>query len=61
VNTYDPADSIAYVHMALDSTRTRSRLSAGEAEVSTSPSGGTVAIDHDPPCPAGGRSGDQIS
>jgi hypothetical protein len=61
VNTYDPADSIVYVHMALDSTRPRSRLSAGEAEVSTSPSGGTVATDHDRPWPAGGRSGDQIS
>jgi hypothetical protein len=61
VNTYDPADSIVYVHMALDSTRTRSRLSAGEAEVSTSPPGGTVATDHDWPSPACGRSSDQIS
>jgi hypothetical protein len=47
VNTYDPADSIVYVHMALDSTRDCSPLSAGEAEVSTSPSPGTVATDHD--------------
>jgi hypothetical protein len=47
VNTYDPADSILYVHMALDSTRALSRLAAGEAEVSTSPSPGTVATGHD--------------
>jgi hypothetical protein len=61
VNTYDPADSIVYVHMALDSTRTHSRLPAAGAEVSTASSGGIVATDHDRPWPAGGRSGDQIS
>ena len=32
MNTYDPADSIVYVHMALESARVRSHPSAGEAE-----------------------------
>jgi hypothetical protein len=61
VNTYDPADSIVYVHMALESAGTRSRPTAGEAEVFPLPTGGTVSTDHDWPYPASGRSSDQIS
>jgi hypothetical protein len=61
VNTYDPADSIVYVHLAVDGARTRPRLAADEAGVLTLTTGGPTANDHDRRSPACGRSSDQIS
>ena len=64
MNTYDPADSIVYLHLAPDpysygtpdvSGGLRNRPSAGQGDVATHLADETVTTGHHRALPAGGR------